>query len=141
MTETTRPGALPVTASQLPLTGSRGQPLKLAVYLAEGDHLREAVNTYRAERGEGSAEASVTKPALKGGECNKPTKSKSYRLPPLDRPSEIPGFPLRDPAGKDIPDYGNMGRVQASRAAQAERRGKKAPLKPTGPSGLRKAGW
>jgi hypothetical protein len=76
-------------------------------------------------------------------------KRKSYPLPPLDRPTEIPGFPLRAPAAgqdadgivgpaKDIPAYGSIG--QAIRAAEAERRGKRAPLTPIGPSELRKRG-
>ena len=130
------------TASQLPMTGSRGQPLKIATYLAEGDHLRERVNAYRAERDEAGAEVPFTNPAHEGGECNKPTpsKSKSYRLPLADGPTPIDGYPFNPSPPKDVPDYVNMGRVQATRATQAARRGKRAPMKPSGPSGLRKKG-
>jgi hypothetical protein len=136
----------------LPMTGSRGQPLKIALYLAEASRLSEAVNTYRAAKAEVSAEgATLLQSAQPCADCNQapvPTKRKSYPLPPLDRPSEIPGFPLRDPAGqdgeaiispaKDIPDYGSIGK--AIRATQADRRGKRAPLTPIGPSELRKKG-
>jgi hypothetical protein len=113
----------------------------MAQYIAEGRRLVEAVNAYRAAR----SDVTPVSPSdtVDGEPTPTPTKKKSYPLPPLDRPSEIPGFPLREaiigPA-KDIPDYGNMRRVQATRAAQAERRGKRAPLKPLGPSSLVKRG-
>jgi hypothetical protein len=138
-------------AEQIPTTGSRGQPLKIAQYLEEGKKLMDAVNAYIAAKAEASVEARVTQEAgLPATPVPTKPKRKSYPLPPLDRPTEIPGFPLRDPAGqdgeaiigptKDIPDYGNIGRVKAIRATQAARRGKKAPLTPISPSELRKKG-
>jgi hypothetical protein len=112
------------------------KPSKIAQYLAAGDVLREAVNAYRATRDE-----ALLQSAAGAADCNKRTKRKSYPLPPLDRPSEIPGFPL-NAAGHDMPNYGSISWAPApsTRAAMAERRGKNAPLKPTGPSGLRKKG-
>jgi hypothetical protein len=131
----------------------------MAQYLANGDRLRDAVNAYRATKEAARAEARSDAshacpseaPPLQSptgvGDCNKPTKPKrkSYRLPPLDRPSEIPGFPLHDPAGpdgeaKEIPTYPatHWAPAPSTRATQAERRGKHAPLKTTGPSSLRK---
>jgi hypothetical protein len=134
--------------TEIPTTGSRGQPLKMAQYIAEGRRLVALVNAYRAAKAEASP---VSQPDPVDGEPSPaPTKKKkSWPLPPLDRPSEIPGFPLCDPAqdgeaisglAKDIPDYGNIGRVKAIRATQAARRGKRAPLTPSGPSELRKKG-
>jgi hypothetical protein len=126
---------------QIPMTGSRGQPLKMALYLEEGKKLMEMVKAYRAAKAAASAEEPGTPsvgPPTDYNEAPVPTKRKSYRLPPLETPTPIPGFPLRDPAGHDIPDYGSIGRVKATRAAQAERRGKRAPVKPIGPSELRK---
>jgi len=102
------------------------------LYLAEGDRLRDAVNAYRAARSD------VT-PVSPSQPTPAPTKRKSYPLPPLDRPTELPGFPLRDTAGPDIPDYGSIGRLKAIRAAQAARLGKRAPMAPIGPSRLVKA--
>jgi hypothetical protein len=144
---------MPLVMTHETARGSRGQLLKTAEYLADGRRLVEAVDALRAARAEASveepvtqpidvdqlcnkevrdasAEAPVTKRTTGGQYCNEapvPTKRKSYRLPPLDRPSVIPGFPLRDPAGHDMPNYGSI-----------ERRGKRATMKPTGPSSLRK---
>ena len=125
----------PDITAQIPTTGSRGQPLKMAQYLEEGKKLMAAVKAYRATRDEAGAEEPEVAPVPP-----KP-KRKSYPLPVLDRPSEIPGFPLNPPKeALDIPDYSSIGRVKATRAAQAERRGKRAPVTPIGPSELRKRG-
>jgi len=116
------------------------KPSKMAQYLANGQRLRDAVNAYRAAKGEASAEGAVTEQLNVGTECNDasvPTKPKSQRLPPLATPTELPDYPLNwDAARQEIPDYGSMARLQATRATQAERRGKRAPLKPIGPSRL-----
>jgi hypothetical protein len=90
----------------------------MAQYLAEGDQLRDAVNAYRAARGEASAESPPPKP---------------QRIATQQYPSVIPGFPLNPNPPKKAPDYGSMARVAATRAAMAERRGKRAPMKPNGP--------
>ena len=89
-------------------------------YLAEGGRLAALVNAHRAARDKASAEAPVS--------CN---KRKSYRLPPLEGPTPIPGFPFRDPAGQEIPDYGSIARVKAIKARQ---RGRK--MDPIGPPEL-----
>jgi hypothetical protein len=132
---------------QIPMTGSRGQPLKMAQYLEEGKKLMEAVVAYRAARDEASVEELATQEAERSASdvtdsAPVPTKPKrkSYPLPPLETPSEIPGYPLSSSPPRDIPDYGSIGRLKATRAAQAERRGKRAPLAPSGPSELRKRG-
>jgi len=133
MTEPTKPAGLPATelktepsnaaASQLPMTGSRGQPLKIPQYLAAGERLKEMIAAYRAARGADETPA----PA--------PIKRKPYRLLSLETPTPIEGFPL-NPPGEDVPDYGTMSRVKATRATQAARRGKRAPLTPSGPAKL-----
>jgi hypothetical protein len=109
------------------------KPRKMDLYLAEGRRLAELVNAYRATKAAASEETPV-EPTKK--------KRKSYRLPPLETPTPIPGFPFAGQGGeaKDIPDYGSIGRVKAIRATQAARVGKRAPLKPIGPSELRKKG-
>jgi hypothetical protein len=126
--------------TEIPMTGSRGQPLKIAQHLADGKRLVEAVEALRAARDAASAEEPVTERSQLKPDCNKRTKRKSYPLPPLDRPSVIPGFPLRDPAGQDMPNYGSIewAPSPSTRATQAERRGKRAPMKPVGSSELRK---
>jgi hypothetical protein len=110
---------------------------KMDQYLAEGERLVALVNDYRAVKGAASAEGA---PSLQSGspdpDCN---KRKSYKLPPLAGPTEIPGYPLNPTPAQEMPDYGTIGRVKATRAAQAARRGKKAPLTPSGPPVLRKA--
>ena len=108
------------------------KPRKIDQYLADGNRLRDAVAAYRAQRDEAGAEVPVTPT---------PTKRKSWPLPPLERPTEIPGFPTNpSPPRLDLPDYGSIGRLKAIRAAQADRRGKRAPLTPSGPSRLVKRG-
>jgi hypothetical protein len=94
----------------------------MAQYLAEGDVLRDAVNAHRAARG-----ASAESPP-----------PKSQRLPPAQYPTEIPGFPLNPTPPAEIPNYASMARLKATRAAVAERRGKRATLKPIGEPTLRK---
>jgi hypothetical protein len=119
------------------------KPSKIAQYLAEGDRLRDAVDAYRAARSD------VT-PVSPSEPTPAPTKRRSYPLPPAQYPSELPDYPLNWGAArqdgeaiigpaKEIPDYGSLGRLKAVRAAQAERRGKKSPLTPSGPSRLVKA--
>ena len=125
--------------TEIPTTGSRGQPLKIAQYLAEGRQLAALVNDYRAARDKASAEgATLLQTGTPVQDCNKPTKRKSYRLPPLDRPTELEGYPLNPSPPKEAPNYESLARVKAIRATQAARRGKRAPLTPSGPSGLRK---
>jgi hypothetical protein len=113
------------------------KPRKMELYLAEGARLAEVVNAYRAAKGEASAEdAAVTQRTYVSPDCDKP---RPYKQPPLDRPTEIPGYPLNNPSpGQEIPDYVTIGRVKAMRATQAARRGKKAPVTPSGSSELRK---
>jgi hypothetical protein len=125
--------------TEIPTTGSRGQPLKMAQYLAEGKRLAALVNDYRAAKGE-APDTQHEGSFVKCNEAPTPTKRKSYPLPRLDQPTEIPGYPLNPSPAQDIPDYGNIGRVKAIRATQAARRGKKAPVTPIGPSELRKRG-
>jgi hypothetical protein len=132
------------------------KPRKMDLYIADGKRLKEAVEALRAARdkallqsaqgcvdcNQASAEEPVTQKSTPVENCNKPVptkpKRKSYPLAPLDRPSEIPGFPLRDP-GQEIPGYGNISWAPSpsTRATMAERRGKRAAMTPTGPSGLR----
>jgi hypothetical protein len=117
--------APPMTSSSgaaVAATGSRGRPLKMAGYLAEADRLRETVDAYRARK-PGTAP---------------PQPAKAPKVPrgaPLDRPTEIPGFPLGPSRpGQDIPDDGNMMRVKAMR----QQRGKNGTgiLNPIGPPQL-----
>jgi hypothetical protein len=116
--------------TEIPTTGSRGQPLKMAQYLANGKRLAVAVNAYRAAKGEASAEgAPLTQNSTPVDKCNKP---KSYRLPPLATPTPIPGFPFAESIPDQVPDYGTIGR------AKRVRRGAPA-LDPIGPPELRKA--
>ena len=105
-------------------------------YLANGERLAEVVNAYRATKGAASAETPFTQHERSFVECNKP---KSYKLPPLAGPTEIPGYPLNPSPAQDVPDYGTIGRVKAMRATQAARRCKRAPLTPSGSPALRKA--
>jgi hypothetical protein len=113
------------------------RPRKMEQYIAEGRRLVALVDAHRAAK---AAEASLQSGSPEPDQAPVPTKrKKSYPLPPLETPTPIPGFPFRDPAEQaEAPDYGTIGRMQAIRAAQAERRGKKAPMKPIGPSELRK---
>lgn len=105
------------------------KPSKMAQYLVEGARLRDAVNAYRAAK----AETSLSGASI-DADGNKP---KSYREPPAQYPTELPDWPLNwDAAKQEIPECGSMARVQATRATQAERRGKRAPLTPSGPSRL-----
>jgi hypothetical protein len=120
---------------EIPTTGSRGQPLKIAQYIAEGRRLVEAVEALRAARDEALLQSDA--PA---SEAPGPTKRKSYKLPPLSTPTEIPGYPLNPSLPAEVPEYGSISRVKAIRATQAARRGKKAPMTPSGPSELRKKG-
>jgi hypothetical protein len=108
---------------KVPTIGSRGQLLKIPQYLAAGERLKEMIAAYRAARGADETPA----PA--------PIKRKPYRLLSLETPTPIEGFPL-NPPGEDVPDYGSMSRVKATRATQAARRGKRAPLTPSGPAKL-----
>jgi hypothetical protein len=107
------------------------RPRKIDVYLAAGNRLRDAVNAYRAAKEEANGEEPTPTPTK---------KRRSHPLPPADGPTPIPGYPLAPSQPKEIPDYGSMARVAATRAAMAERRGKRAPLTPIGPSELRKKG-
>jgi hypothetical protein len=114
------------------------KPRKMDQYIAEGRRLVEVVAAYREAR---DAASPVSQPDPVDGELSPaPAKKKSYRLPPLDRPTELPDWPLNPPQDIDLPDYGNLARVKAIRATQAARRGKKAPMTPIGPSELRKRG-
>jgi hypothetical protein len=107
---TEQDGEAIIGPAKIPTTGTRGQPLKIAQYIEKGRLLMDAVDAYRAARdaatigpaeGEASAEGLLLQSATGAADCNKPTKRKSYPLPPLTTPTEIPGFPLRDPAGQD----------------------------------------
>lgn len=114
----------------LPTTGSRGQRLKIAQYLAEGQRLAEVVAARRVAKGEAGAEEPTE---------TKPKRRKSNPLPPADGPTPIDGYPFNASPPKEAPDYGNIARVKATRATQAARRSKRAPMQPSGPSELRKA--
>jgi hypothetical protein len=109
----------------------------MEIYLAEAERFVEVVKAYRAAKEAASAETPLID---KCNETPAPTKRRSYNLPPLKTPSEIPGYPLNPSPPAEAPDYGNLARVKATRAAQAERRGKRAPLTPGGPSRLVKRG-
>jgi hypothetical protein len=114
MTETT----------QLPMTGSRGQPLKISQYLAEGARLTAAVNAYRQERAGGEPP----------DEAQAPDKLKRQKLPPLPTPTPIEGYPLNPSRpGEDMPDYETIGRAKRLR-----RTGRTLP-DPIGPPELVKA--
>jgi hypothetical protein len=118
MTETTQSAGPPAPASQLPMTGSRGRPLKMTQYLAAGKTLAEAVNRYRQEKSEpedgaASAETPFKQHERSFVECNKP---KSYKLPRLATPTPIPGFPLAPSRPReDVPDYETIGRAKRLR--------------------------
>jgi len=100
---------------------------RTASYLEEAARFGVIVNEYRAAKAEADGETT-------------PTKKRSWPLPLQDRPTQIEGFPLNaNPPRPDVPDYGSMASLKASRARQAERLGRHAPIKPTGPSELRKA--
>jgi hypothetical protein len=119
------------------------KPRKMELYLAEAERFMETVKAYRAAKEEASAEVPVTQRTYVSPNCNNapaPTKRKSYQLPPLDRPTEIEGYPLNPRPPAEAPDYSSIGRVKAIRATQAARRGRRAPLTPSGPSELRKKG-
>ena len=101
------------------VTGSKSRPLKIAAYLVEADRLREAVDAYRARK-------LATEP---------PKAPKVRRGAPLDRPTEIPGFPLGPSRpGQDTPDYAGMARLQAMR--ERRRKNRTAILNPIGPPQL-----
>jgi hypothetical protein len=110
---------------------------KMEIRLASGNVLRDAVNAYRATRDAAP---------LPDENCDKPapTKRKSYPLPPQDQPTPIDGFPFagQDGEPKEIPNYGviSWAPKPSTRAAQAGRLGKRAPMRPSGPSELRKKG-
>jgi hypothetical protein len=100
------------------------KPSKTAQYLAEADRLREVVDVYRAQ-----------KPATPPPQSTKPERR---RLPPSDRPTEIPGWPLNSSRpGQDIPSYGS--RSEAIEAARKLRRFGTVFLDPVGPPELWKA--
>jgi hypothetical protein len=119
----------------LPTTGSRGQPLKIAQYIAEGRRLMALVNDYRAAKGDVTP---VSPSDTVDGEPT-PTKKKSYPLPALDRPTELPDWPLNPSPPAEAPDCGSMARVQAVKHRQ-RKVGAVAPMTPIGPSELRKKG-
>ena len=108
---------------------------KMEQYLAEGGRLAAAVAAHRAARDEASAEETGTQSVGPPTDYNKP-KRRSYPLPPLDRPSELEGYPLNSP-GQAVPDYGSMARVQAIKHRKL---GARAPMKPIGEPQLRKRG-
>jgi hypothetical protein len=109
--------------AKLPMTGSRGRPLKTAEYLAQAERLRETVDAYRRARGD-RADDDAPKPERR-------------RLPPLPRPTEIEGYPLNSTPRTEIPDYGTMTPVTAIKWRQ-RKLGARAPIKPVGRPELRK---
>jgi hypothetical protein len=96
------------------------KPLKTAQYAAGAAQFRDAVNAYREERG------SAPNPV--------PTKPKRPRVP-LERPTEIKGFPLNDSLPQDIPDYGSIARVTAMQEQRRERQRKIGALRSVKPIG------
>jgi hypothetical protein len=120
------------------------KPRKMDQYLAEGRRLVALVNAHRAARDEARSDASHAYPSAEGAPVTQsvgepaptPTKRKSYRLPPLETPMPIPGFPLAPSRpGEDVEDYGTVNRVRRLRKA-----GRTRPLLvPIGPPELRKA--
>jgi hypothetical protein len=76
-------------------TGARGQLLRTAQWIKDGKRLVEAVEAYRTARDAASAEVPAPVPT-------KP-KRKSYQLPPLDTPTELPGYPLNRPRTSTSP--------------------------------------
>ena len=106
----------------------------------EGRRLTELVNAYRTARDEALLQSGLTQSASPDADCNnapvppKP-KRKSYPLPPLPGPTEIPGYPLNPSPPAEAPDYGNMGRVAAIKRRQRDRK-----MDPIGPPELIKRG-
>jgi hypothetical protein len=92
------------------------RPSKAAERLARTEALRDAVNAYRAQK-PGTEPPQATKPKRRGV--------------PLDRPSEIPGYPVNDSPPAEAPDYGTMSRVQAITHRQ-RKIGARLPIKPIG---------
>ena len=111
--------------ARLPMTRSRGRPLKMAQYLTATDRLSETVDAYRAER--------VSEPSPV------PTKPEQGRPPPLTTLTEIPGYPL-GPCRPEVetPTYGSReAAIDASRKMKRRANGT-AILDPIGPPELRK---
>jgi hypothetical protein len=102
-------------------------------YLKYGEQLSEAVNAYRAARGE----ATVTQdPERSGRDVTSSTKPKSYQLPPAAGPTPIDGYPFNLSPPKEAPDYRTMQTAQiVFRARKAKGRSLLAAI---GPSELRK---
>jgi hypothetical protein len=100
------------------------KPSKVAKYLAEAERLTALIDTYRA---------------AKAGLERSPAPTKLKQLPALDRPTEIPGFPLGpNRPGPEIPSYGSRG-VGTYVSHRIKRRASgMAILDPIGPGELRK---
>jgi len=100
------------------------KPSKLAEYLAEAERLAALIDAYRAAR-----------PGLE----RSPAPTKLKQLPALDRPTEIPGFPLGpNRPGPEIPSYGSRGvGIYVSRGIKRRASGT-VILDTIGPAELRK---
>jgi hypothetical protein len=100
------------------------KPSKVADYLAEAERLAALIDAYRA-----------AKPGLK----RSPAPTKSKQLPALDRPTEIPGFPLGPSRPRpEIPAYGCRGVGIDFRRRIKRRASGTAIFDPIGPAELRK---
>jgi hypothetical protein len=142
----------------MPLVSLMTKP-RMELYLDEAERVAAVVNAHRAAKAAAREEASL-QTGTPVPDCNKanaeapgtqsvgePTpvkKKKSYPLPSLETPTPIDGFPFAEPAGTagELPTYPSTAYAPspATRVAMAERLGKNAPLKPSGPSTLRKKG-
>jgi hypothetical protein len=86
--------------------------------------LREAVDAYRSQKG--TEQPQAPKPAKR-------------RLPPAERPTEVPGFPLNEPRpDQEIPDFHTMQTAQIVARARQRKVGAQLPAKPIGEPQLRK---
>jgi hypothetical protein len=100
------------------------KPSKVVEYLAEAERLAALIDAYR-----------VAKPGLK----RSPAPIKLKQLPALDRPTEIPRFPLGpNRPGSEVPSYGSRGvGIYIGRRIKRRASGT-ANFDPIGPAELRK---
>jgi hypothetical protein len=107
------------------------KPLKTAQYAAEAAQFRDTVNSYR------DAKLQTTPPPQ--SLTTKRRRQLHHPAPAaraLDRPTEIPGYPLNDSPPAEAPDYRTMQTAHiVARARKAQGRNL---IETLGPSELRK---